>query len=129
MQTFRKEERLSKEKIIDQLFKKGKSFSIYPIRIVWLETDLATDVPVQVLISIPKKRIRKAVDRNLLKRRIREVYRKNKSSLYDLLNKSDCKCALGIVYTSSEIALYHELERKIILSLQRLQTEYEKCDR
>lgn len=129
MQTFKKEERLSKDKIIDQLFKEGKSFLIFPLRIVWFENDLNTEFPAQVLISVPKKKIRKAVNRNLIKRRIREAYRKNKSSLYEILNKASRKCTFAIIYTSSEIACYKELEQKIILSLQRLQSEYENDNR
>lgn len=129
MQTFRKEEHLTKEKIIDQLFNQGKSFSIFPIRIIWLEAELEAGSPVQVLISIPKKRIRKAVSRNLLKRRIREALRKNKSPFFEFINEYGYKCAFAIVYTSYEIATYSELEQKIILALQRLQSEYEKSNR
>ena len=126
MQTFKKDERLSAEKIIDKLFSRGKSFLIYPYRVVWMEHEAGTKYPAQILISVSKKKFKKAVDRNLIKRRTREAYRKNKSSFYKFLNHKEKNCIFALVYTSNEIALYKEIEQKIILILQRLQSEYEK---
>ena len=126
MQTFNKDERLSVEKIIDKLFSEGKSFLIYPYRVVWLEHDHGTKYPVQILISVSKKKFKRAVDRNLIKRRTREAYRKNKSSFYKFLNNKNKNCTFALIYTSNEIALYKEIEQKIISILQRLQSEYEK---
>jgi len=82
--TFNKAERLKSTKIIDQLFDKRQSKSkvIYPFRIVWLETPLSTSFPVQFMISVPKRFIPKAHNRNLIKRQVREAYRQNKHRLY-----------------------------------------------
>ena len=126
MQTFQKDERLSVEKIIEKLFSGGKIFLIYPYRVVWLEHEPGTKYPAQILISVSKKKFKKAVDRNLIKRRTREAYRKNKSSFYKFLTNNDKNCAFALIYISNEIALYKEIEQKIILILQRLQSEYEK---
>ncbi|OQX81449.1 MAG: ribonuclease P protein component [Bacteroidetes bacterium 4484_249] len=126
MQTFNKDERLSAEKIIDKLFSGGKSFLIYPYRVVWMEHETNAQYPAQILISVSKKKFKKAVDRNLIKRRTREAYRKNKSSFYKFLNNQNKNCVFALIYTANEIALYKEIERKINLILQRLQSEYEK---
>lgn len=126
MQTFSKRERLSRKKIIDLLFEKGNKFWLPPFKIVWMNHPEDNSAPAQVLIVIPKQRIKKAVSRNLIKRRIREAYRKNKSSFYDFLHEHDSNCAFAVIYTSDEIAEYSDIEEKIILILQRLQKEYAK---
>jgi ribonuclease P protein component len=129
MQTFKKHERLSGQKIIDTLFSEGKIFVVSPFRVVWLEYELAGQSPAQVLISVSKKRIKNAVDRNLVKRRIREAYRKNKDEFYEFLNRNQVKCAFALLYNSDLIADYKEIEEKINLLLQRFQSEYEKSNR
>ncbi len=129
MQTFKKHERLSGQKIIDTLFSEGKIFVVSPFRVVWIEYELAGQSPAQMLISVSKKRIKKAVDRNLVKRRIREAYRKNKDEFYEFLNRNQVKCAFALLYNSDLIADYKEIEEKINLLLQRFQSEYEKSIR
>ncbi len=126
-QTFSKEERLSSKKKIDLLFADGKGFNLYPFRAIWIfSSNEHENLPAQILISVSKKKIKKAVTRNLIKRRIREGYRKNKSEFYTFLTKNNINCTLALVYIASDIALYKEIEQKIILVLQRLESEYEK---
>lgn len=118
--TFRKEERLYSKKIIAELMSRGKSFSNNPLRIVWTETELAGKFPAQVLFSVPQKKIKTSVQRNRLKRRMREAYRKNKQILYEPLKESGIAIAFAIIYTSPKESEYGDIERKIILSLHRL---------
>jgi ribonuclease P protein component len=126
-QTFGKEERLCSKKKIDRLFAEGNSFLIYPFRVTHLfAIENQEEYPIQVLISVSKKKIKKAISRNLIKRRIREGYRKNKSGFSSFLQNKNLNCDMAIVYVASEIIEYSEIEQKIILILQRLQTEYEK---
>ena len=80
MQTFSKSERLCSKIAIEKLVEEGKSFHLSPFKISWL-SNTEESVPVQILISVPKRTFKRAVYRNLLKRRIREAYRKNKQSL------------------------------------------------
>ncbi len=126
-QTFSKEERLTSKKKIDRLFAVGNGFNVYPFRIIWMFREAQDgNTPAQVLISVSKKKIKKAVTRNLIKRRIREGYRKNKSGFYSYLTKNNIDCTLALVYIASDIALYKDIEQKIISILQRLESEYEK---
>ena len=125
-QSFQKDQRLSSQKIIDQLFKSGHRFTLFPFLVVWLPVELKSSSSIQILISVSKKNFKKAVDRNLIKRRIREAYRKNKQHYSDDADMKAKQYAIGIIYIGSEILSYKEVEEKIILVLQRLQKEHEK---
>ena len=77
----RKPERLNKKKIIEKMFAGGsRSFSIFPLRVVWLPVE-ELDVQASILISVSKRRFKRAVKRNRIKRQIREAYRLNKQIL------------------------------------------------
>ena len=114
--TFRKEERLSKDKHIQELFDKGSSFYLFPFK-VFFRPHPEQEAPVhQVLITVSSKNFKRAVDRNLLKRRIREAYRLHKA----MLPPSTSKLIIAIVYAHKEILLYDELKRKLVPVLQRI---------
>lgn len=118
--TFTKKERLSSKKLIDQLFTEGKTFFSYPFKVFYLFQEAEKEFPVQVLITVSKKNFKKAVDRNKLKRLVREGYRKNKLLLHDYLNENNKSVLFGLVYVGETILSYQEMERKLILILQRL---------
>jgi len=122
MHTFKKEERLCNKKLIDGLFHNGSSFLCYPFRASWLKADATQAVPVQVLFSVAKKRYKRAVDRNLIKRRMREAYRLHKQSLlYTTLTAADKKIVLSLGYIGKEIADYGLLEKKMRKLLVQLE--------
>ena len=87
--TFKKAERLGSKALIEKLFKSGRSFTTHPYRVTWLEHALNTAYPAQIAFAVPKKTFKRAVDRNKLKRRGREAYRKNKAILYDGLKEQN----------------------------------------
>ena len=129
--TLRSSERVKSKKIAEELFKRGSSFFLYPfiIRSVTLTPDLSQDetAQTQLLIAVPKKKLRKAVDRNLVKRRIREAYRLNKFTLLD--NLENKQIAFSLVYVAGKPLDYHFLEEKITSILQQLtQPKDEKED-
>lgn len=125
MQSFKKEERLCNIKLIEKLFSDGSSFLVYPFRIIWLPEELSSKFPVQVLISVPKRKFKRAVDRNLIKRRIREVYRLQKSEdIYPFLNEHSAKILLGINFIGNEIPDYTFLEKKFKAAMIRFKKAY-----
>lgn len=126
-QTFKKEERLSSRKLIEKLAAEGKSFLIHPFKVIALETKLESAYPVQVLMTAPKKKFPRAVDRNRIKRLMREAWRKNKHTLYKALSVQNKNLAVMLVYVSGTLPEYKLTEDKIILILQRL-SKYETPD-
>lgn len=118
--TFKKIERLNSKKQIELLFTEGESFFKYPFKVIYLtENNIKPDVP-KLLISVSRKNFKKAVDRNKIKRIIREAYRKNKEPLITTLREKDIVLVFAIIYTAKTILSYAEIEKKIILILQRL---------
>jgi len=124
--SFRKDEILRKKKLIDRLFAEGYTFYIYPFKIFWLALPLDTPNPAQILITVGKRSFKHAVDRNRVKRQIREVYRLHKYELYDDLLKDKKHCILGIIYTTNIHLPTEELEVKIKAVLKRLFSELNK---
>ncbi len=129
--TFKKEERLHSKKLIQQLFAKGDSFFIYPFKVIYKEMPETNGFPASVLISVSKKKFKSAVKRNRIKRLFRESYRKNKHILIDSEGKEGKNTTLLIafIYVADTIMEYHEIEKKIILILQRLKNKNEKDHR
>ncbi len=122
MNTFKKEERLCSKKLIEELFHNGSSFLLYPLRIVWLKHSLPVNISAQVVINVSKRRFKRALDRNLIKRRIREVYRLNKTdNFYQFLNQNSTQLLLGINYIGKEIATYEVINKNLKLVLVKLQ--------
>ncbi len=127
-QTFKKEERLHSKKLIGQLFARGDSFFVYPFKVIYLPVSENSSIPAQVLISVSKKKFKSAVKRNRIKRLIREAYRKNKQFLTNE-NPQNKTLLMAFIYVADTIMEYHDIEKKIILILQRLKSKDEKVDR
>jgi ribonuclease P protein component len=124
MYTFTKEERLCNKRLIDSLFQNGSSFLCYPFKVSWLLSEDTQPFPVQILFSVPKKRYKRAVDRNLIKRRMREAYRLHKQEyLYDILTGANKKIILSLGYIGKEIAPYELAEKKMLKLLTLLCAE------
>lgn len=114
MFTFQRAERLKSRKTIGKLFKEGHSIISYPVRFVWIkvETPLG-EFPVQMALSVPKRSFPKAVDRNRLRRKIREAYRLHKHSLYQELDSQEQQFALMVIYVAKETLTFQEIEKGV----------------
>ena len=112
--TLNKSEILRHKKVIRELFKSGSSFSIYPIKIIF---EIKSEGQHQVLFSVPLKKFKKAVERNKIRRRLKEAYRLNKH----ILNINDkAKLNIAYIYISEQILPFNFLQDKMIESLKKL---------
>lgn len=125
MYTFKKEERLCSKKLLEKLFHNGSSFLVYPFRIVSIPETLYVSSPAQVVIAVSKRKFKHAVDRNLVKRRVREAYRLNKDALlYSFLKEKNLKLIIGIHYIGKEIAEFQFIEKKLKIAISKLVESY-----
>lgn len=114
-------ERLKHKKRIDLLFQKGASFNAYPVQMIFYVGEPSAEPCLQVAFSVPKKHMKKAVDRNHVKRLMRESYRIQKQNLLASVKQKNAVVYLMFVYKSAKKYAYHEIEQKIFIHLQRLQ--------
>ena len=117
--TFKKEEKLKSRKTIEQLFRDGKSFSNFPFRMLWKVT--ATSItPLQTGFAVSSKHFKRAVDRNRIKRLMREAYRLQKHDLQNVLKQQQKQLAVFIIYVGNELPEYDIIFEKTTKVLNRL---------
>ena len=119
--SFNKNERLCSKKVIDKLFVEGKSVFSFPVKIVYLETQLPAKVPVQAVFTVGKRNFKRAVQRNLIKRRMREVYRLNKPGFYSEIGEK--QVAVFFIFTGKTISEYSQIEAAIKKGMKKLISE------
>lgn len=121
--TFHKEERLCSQRIIGEMFTSGESFLAYPLKVVFLKSDLQISYPAQAAFTVSKRNFKHAVKRNLLKRRMREAYRLNKSAFYEELTAKSLQIAIMFVFIGKEVAEYPAIEKSMKTALKKLQAK------
>lgn len=122
MHSLPKQERLSGRTRIQNLFKKGRRIKSDGFTMIWLYRIESPEIPVRLGISVSKKISKKAVFRNRLKRQIREVYRTNKSFLFEHFQEKEQKVDFFLLYHGDAITDTDSIKDKIILILNRLKS-------
>ena len=118
--TLHKVERLDKKKIIEKMFAGGsRSFSVFPLRVVYLPVE-ELEADASILISVSKRRFKRAVKRNRVKRQIREAYRVNKHELLNILVERKCRLALAFIYLSDQLVESSIIEDRMRIALVRI---------
>ena len=118
--TLRKSERLDKKKVIEKMFAGGsRSFSVFPLRVVYLPVE-ELEAPVSILVSVSKRRFKRAVKRNRVKRQIREAYRLNKQPLLQTLKEHNLHIAIAFIYLSDELTDSSLITERMKTALSRI---------
>ena len=120
---FPKKQKLCSETIIKEMFSNVKSFTTSALRLVWKEDNGKDEVTIKSIIVVPKKKIRLAVKRNIIRRRMKEAYRLNKIELENILKDKKLQLNIAIIYQKDKILPYKTLEEEIKLILERLSKE------
>ena len=122
--TLSKEERLSWKRYIDLLVAKGQSFVAFPLRVVYLPVGESV-APVSILVSVPKKKFKRAVKRNLIKRQVREAYRIHKYTLVDPLTIQSKHLLVAFLYLDKETHPFSMIEKAMVKALGILSNKEE----
>jgi len=110
---FSKDERLCSRKEIGRLFDDGNSFFSYPFNLIWNLSDTDLVFPVKIAISVSSRSFKKAVDRNRIKRLIREAWRHEKTNLYTFLRQHNYSLFVMLIYVGTEVPSCGEIKPKL----------------
>ena len=108
--SYPKKEKLKSQKLIEQLFSEGKSVSAFPLKLIYLKTEFKDDIQFKTGVSTSKRNFKNAVDRNRIKRLLRESYRLNKAAYFNNISGS---YALMILYISKDGTDFDSVETKM----------------
>ena len=114
-------EKLKSRKLLDQLFTKGRSFSVFPVKVFFMLLPDQTDQAIQAGVGVSARNFRKAVDRNRIKRLLRECYRLNKLSLHATVEAKQKKVGVFFLYIGKELPDYTYLNEKMQTALTKLE--------
>ena len=119
--TLPKSDRLTSRVTISKVYEKGKHLNDYPFKMVWLKE--TGEAGLKVVFSVPKRKFKRAVDRNQIKRKLREAYRRHKHDCQKAAESQNVRVSLFLIYLGKDIPLSEIVDDKIILLLNRLTKE------
>ena len=122
-----KQERLKSQIFIKDLFTTSSSFGKRPLRILWNSREVSKNKSTcKIVVAVPKRNIKKAVERNRIKRMIKEAYRVNKIDILSFFNERNVECHLGILFVGKSMVTFENINEAMCILLEKLPKEYEK---
>ncbi|MFM1932909.1 MAG: ribonuclease protein component [Bacteroidota bacterium] len=120
---FQKHERLYHRKVLDAVFKEGKTLKEYPMMLLYLPVSESREVPARCAVSVSKRNFKRAVHRNRIKRLMREVWRHQKNDVYTFLTEGNTQLAMVWLFVGKELPNHQLIARKITSLCQRLKED------
>ena len=118
--TLRTKDKLKSRKLIEQVFEEGKAVNSFPLKLIYVVTRPEEDPGFKMGCSVSKRQFKKAVERNRIKRLMREAYRTNKPLIF---NNITTQCAFMILYIGKSMPAYSEIEKAMVPLLKKLKEE------
>lgn len=116
-----KAERIHSRLVVESLFSsRNSSIAVYPLRIVWTIDGSDVASPASILVSVPKKRMHHAVDRNRMKRMVREAYRLNKQILLSRLEGSGRHVDIAFICIADNVPTSSQVSKSVVKALARI---------
>ena len=115
---YKKADKLKSRKAIDEIFGRGKSISHFPLKIIWLTHK--REITLQAGVGVSSRNFKKAVDRNRVKRLLREAYRLQKHDLQEYLENSKKSMSVFFLYVGKELPDYNTIHEKMGSAITRL---------
>jgi ribonuclease P protein component len=113
--TLKRSEKLKSSRIIGELFSSGNTITALPVKLFWKPDSYSKKlIPARMAVTVPSKNFKRSVDRNLIKRKIREAYRLNKQNLYNLLSDKKFSLIFVFLYLPKNIYSYQEISAGVI---------------
>lgn len=117
---FNKQEKLKSRKLIEKLFAEGKTFLVFPVKVVYMIVDEPMDFPIKIGVSASKKNFKTAVNRNRIKRLLKENYRLNKQPLHNYMTNNGKQVALFFMFIDKTLPENSLLQKKMPLIIDKL---------
>ena len=121
--SYSKKEKLKSRKLLEQIFSKGRSINVFPLKVFYLQPGEKQDFYIKTGVGVSGRNFKKAVERNHIKRLLRETYRTEKTSLHEFLKEQDKQVAVFILYIDKTAPVYATIKEKMPIALKRLMNE------
>ena len=115
--------RLVRKSQMDALFSSGKSFIAYPLRVVFLKKEKTPENEIAIMVSVSKRKFKRAVKRNRTKRLIRENFRTQRHELENMLKTSPFSLNIGFLFLKDELSDYEEINKAMAKALTLLKAK------
>jgi ribonuclease P protein component len=125
---FRNSDRLKRRKVIEAIFASGQGVRAFPIQLIWTTAQRQGPGHIQAGFTAPRRKFKRAVDRNLIKRRMREAYRLNKHLIPEGIITENEQIVVMCIYMSGDILAFDSIQKGMIKALLRLTKKHERID-